>query len=1562
MKLKVFAKKVVVWGTVISMALPIGVNTNIIKTSAASEKTQETKELRLWYDKPVSEGRLILSAGSFNTSEEENRWQQLSLPIGNSYMGANIYGEVEEEHLTFNQKTLWDGGPSEKRPNYNGGNITKKDEAGKTMADYYKEIQKLFQEGKNDKASAMCNKLVGLSDGYGSYQAWGDIYFNFGIPRNQVSAYKRDLDLNTAIASVDFNYNQSNYKREYFISYPDNVLAMKFTADNGQKLNFDIRFPAKKNSSGAGAKNDETVIDEANKTITLKGAMEDNQLKFNSILKVENTGGSVAKSDNDKLQVSNANSAVVFVCAGTDYKNDYPKYRTEETDDQLEQRIKRQVNLAVQKGYDNIKSDHIKDYQNIFKRVDLDLGQTIPSVPTNDLLEQYKQGNSAFEEERYLEVLLFQYGRYLTIASSRQGDLPSNLQGVWNNRVGGANHVPWGSDYHMNVNLQMSYWPTYSSNMAECAIPLIEYINSLREPGRITAQTYTGVKSDKENPENGFTAHTQNTPFGWTCPGWNFSWGWSPAAVPWILQNCWEYYEYTGDVEYMRENIYPMLREEALFYDQTLIDDGNGNLVSAPAYSPEHGPRTMGNTYEQSLIWQLYEDTVKAAEILNVDADKVKKWKETQSKLNPIEIGESGQIKEWREETYLGSIGENNHRHMSHLLGLFPGDLISVDNSQYMDAAIISLKNRGMESTGWGMGQRINAWARTGDGNQAYQLIRTLFRGGIYPNLWDSHPPFQIDGNFGLTSGVTEMLMQSNMDYINVLPALPDKWSNGKVDGLIARGNFEVGISWNEGAPTEVRILSKNGGECIVQTEDIAMANVIDTLGNPIQTQVINKNKILFNTTKGQSFIINNFMPASLSAPTNVNAYKIGDNQVQLEWDLVEGANTYEVYRQIEKGEFQLLGDEIKETTYLDDDAYNILGKIAYKVKAIDQDKREGKFSEKTTQLKDIRRIGIIDDRELVINYSNEWKKYDYDTGNYNSTMHFIEKTKGGEWIETMFVGTGIKVIVPTNSNAGNLKVSIDGKVVDLIDCYTPKRQFKNIVFEKNDLPLGMHKIKLEATGTKNSASTSTKIEFDAFEVINSRITFANSIVVNSKSGANMIGMENGTMKMEAVISPDNATVKDVDWSVNDEDIAAISIDGILTVKDKSGVIVVTATAKDGSGVIGQKTIKVQFPEKLVEENIKNNNVAITYSPSPDGAAWATWSDAAHYSGQVYFIENANASGAAIEMNFTGVGIEVYSPFNTRYDSYDIYLDGEKKINVDLGQKSDAKQQMIYQSEVLENKEHTIKLVVVKRDNKTENTKNVKAEFDYFKVLKPSNSLNKVILQQKLQEIDILNEKSYTTDSWNLLVQALQSAITIMNNENAEENEITKAAESLSAAITTLVIVQELPAAVNNLKAIGIEDQQLTLVWDLSDLAVKYEIYGTDGLIGITTENYYKITGLKANTEYVFNVVAVSLADKKSEKVSISTKTRIKADREEPQSPSNLKASEITKTSAKLTWELVEEAIEYRIYVNGSLKTKVTENSYLLEGLSEATSYIIKLTAVDSNGRESLPATISIKQ
>ena len=1011
---------------------------------------EKGNELRLWYDEPTSKGTNILGAGSGYDTDEKNRWQQHTLPIGNGDMGANVYGEIASEHLTFNEKTLWTGGPSESRKDYMGGNSTEKGQDGASL----KNIQKLFAEGKTSEATAACNNLlVGISNGYGAYQPWGDIYFDYkDITEKNATEYQRDLDLKTAISTVSFKEDGTQYTREFFMSHDDDVLVARLEAKGSEKLNLDVRFPSKQ-----GGK----TVAEGNDTLKLCGALTDNQMKYASYLTVKADNGSVTGSG-DKLTVKDASAVTVYLSAATDYKNAFYNedktedyyYRTGETDEALAKRVKETVDKAVEKGYKEVKATHLEDYQELFNRVSLNIGQTVSEKTTDDLLKTYKDGSASESEKRQLENMLFQYGRYLTIASSREdSQLPSNLQGVWNSLT----NPPWSSDYHMNVNLQMNYWPTYSTNLSECALPLIDYVDSLREPGRVTAKVYAGVES-KDGEANGFMAHTQNTPFGWTCPGWAFSWGWSPAAVPWILQNCWEYYEFTGDTEFMEENIYPMLKEEATFYNQILTEDKDGKLVSSPSYSPEHGPYTAGNTYEHTLIWQLYEDAAKAAEVLGQDTELAAKWKENQSKLKgPIEIGDDGQIKEWYEETTLDSMKPQGadpagHRHLSHMLGLFPGDLIA-QKEEWLQAAKVSMDYRTDNSTGWGMGQRINTWARLGEGNKAHELIQNLFKGGIYPNLWDTHAPFQIDGNFGYTSGVSEMLLQSNMGYLNLLPAIPDVWADGSVDGLIARGNFEVDMDWAKTSLTKAEILSKNGGECEIGYPGIAKAKIVDSKGAEVTVEKVSEDRIKFNTTKGETYTMTEIPERPVKAPANASAiYK--DNTAIVTFDAVANAEKYVVYASTDGTTYNKVG-EVEGTEYKAED---FAEGTTYKVAAV----VEGKEGEKTSKItpEQLAVTNKIDDRDSRIEYSSGWGNWGPQEGQYEKTEKYSNTV--GDTAELYFYGTGVRVIGMKNTDCRTFDLYVDGELKKKdVSTTSSTCQRQQVLTEVTGLDKGIHKVKL---------------------------------------------------------------------------------------------------------------------------------------------------------------------------------------------------------------------------------------------------------------------------------------------------------------------------------------------------------------------------------------------------------------------------------------------------------------------------------------------------------------------
>lgn len=802
--------------------------------------------LRMWYDLPASKMPLLKSSQE-NSANSVNHdiWQQSTLPIGNGKIGANVFGEIKNEVLTFNEITLWEGGPSKNRPNYNGCNNINKGQNGTV----FRRIQQLFSEGKDDEAKSLSeSELLGDHDGTGQYIGFGEIHLDFELDEDKVTNYVRYLDLDQSIMYVQYEYQDTILTREYFVSNPDNVLVIHINSSNSNVPTFTISFDALCKSS-------KNVISQ-NSSIQITGELTDNQMIFSGRLMVTSPTATIESIENKKLKITGAKKDVyIYITAATDYKNDHPTYRTGETVTMVNDRVFQTVNKAVFKNFESLRKDHITDYQKYFLRVKLELDNEAIDCPLNDFLDEYKKGEGSIKQRRNLEILTFQFGRYLMISSSREnGPLPPNLQGLWNDLV---ENVIWQCDYHLNINLQMNFWPVYVTNMHELCMPLIDYVEKLRVPGHLTAQIYCGVSD-----ENGFFANPVSTPFGRTAPGWEFLWGWSPSAILWILQNVFDYFLFTRDESILRERIYPLMREECFMYDTLLVQDrSKQRLVFSPAQSPEQGTAGHGNAYEQELIWQHYTNTIRAAELLKIDGDLVKKWNETLKKLNPIEIGLSGQIKEWYDETFLGSMGEKNHRHMSHLLALYPGDLINVETKEWLEASIVSLVDRGDLTTGWGMAQRINSWARTGDGNHAYDVFNLLICNRMFANLWDFHPPliYQIDGNFGLTAGVAEMLLQSNLGYINVLPALPDNWKDGKVQGIVARGNVVVDISWNEKSVNEIVLRPKFSDQLIVKCKGVEKAEVRNKKGDVVEFSVVDQNKIAFEGVAGEVYSISQF-------------------------------------------------------------------------------------------------------------------------------------------------------------------------------------------------------------------------------------------------------------------------------------------------------------------------------------------------------------------------------------------------------------------------------------------------------------------------------------------------------------------------------------------------------------------------------------------------------------------------------------------------------------------------------------------------------------------------------
>ena len=773
-------------------------------------------------------------------------WEEEALPIGNGSLGAKVFGLIGAERIQFNEKSLWSGGPLPDSSDYQGGNL-------QDQYVFLAEIRQALEKRDYNTAKELAEQhLVGpQTSQYGTYLSFGDIHIEFskqGKTLSQATDYQRQLNISKALATTSYVYKGTKFEREAFASFPDDLLIQRFTKEGAETLDFTMELSLTCDLASDGKyeqeKSDykECQLDITASHILMKGRVKDNDLQFASCLAWETDGDIRVWSD--KVQISGASYANLFLAAETDFaQNPASNYRKKID---LEQQVKDLVEIAKEKGYAQLKSRHIEDYQALFQRVQLDLGADVDTSTTDDLLKNYTpQAGQALEE------LFFQYGRYLLISSSRdcQDALPANLQGVWN----AVDNPPWNSDYHLNINLQMNYWPAYVTNLLETAFPVINYIDDLRVYGRIAAARYAGIISQKVE-ENGWLVHTQATPFGWTAPGWDYYWGWSPAANAWMMQTVYEAYLFYRDQDYLREKIYPMLRETVRFWNDFLHEDRQAQRwVSSPSYSPEHGPISIGNTYDQSLIWQLFHDFIQAGQELGLDEALLTEVEEKFDLLNPLQITQSGRIREWYEEEeqhFQNEKVEAQHRHASHLVGLYPGTLFSHKGQEYLEAARASLNDRGDGGTGWSKANKINLWARLGDGNRAHKLLAEQLKSSTLPNLWCSHPPFQVDGNFGATSGMAEMLLQSHTAYMVPLAALPDAWSTGSVSGLMARGHFEISMRWADKKLLQLTILSRSGGDLRIFYSDIEKS-VIEVNQEKVEAKCMGKDCILVATAEG---------------------------------------------------------------------------------------------------------------------------------------------------------------------------------------------------------------------------------------------------------------------------------------------------------------------------------------------------------------------------------------------------------------------------------------------------------------------------------------------------------------------------------------------------------------------------------------------------------------------------------------------------------------------------------------------------------------------------------------
>ncbi len=665
--------------------------------------------------------------------------------------------------------------------------------------------------------------------------------------------YSRILDIDNALASVTYQEDNIAYAREYFMNYPDNVMVIKLSADQNGKLSKTFWITTLQSKATITAEND---------MITLTGYPSDHNpsvrkgLKFAQQFKIIPTGGNMTAS-NGKITVNNADEILVIMSAATNYvqcmDNSFNYFSNEDPLNIVNQRII----TASKKGFTQLLSEHQQDYKELYNRMELSLNNIVvpPVKTTNSLIFGYGKTNTP-EENLYLETLYYQYGRYLLIASSRENTLPANLQGVWADGL----TPPWDADYHTNINLQMNYWLAEQTNLSSCHLPLVEYINSLVPRGKLTAQQYY-CKQDGRLVR-GWVDHHENNIWGNTAPGNWYEGFYFPAAAAWLCQDIWEYFRFNEDKQFLEKNYNTMLEAALFWVDNLWRDSRDGSLVANPSYSPEHGAYSLGASCDQAIIWELFDMVIKSSEILGKNTPETEEIKIAKSKLAGPQIGLSGQFMEWKDEIKRDITGDGGHRHANHLFWLHPGTQIiagrSGEEDRYVEAMKQTLNTRGDGGTGWSKAWKINFWARLRDGNRSHKLVEEILKESTMYNLFDTHPPFQIDGNFGSTAGMTEMLVQSQGDCIEILPALPDAWPVGIFKGIKARGNFEINCQWDNKVLETMEIISHSGNDCIIKYNGIQHFNISQQGGNQITPTIISGDKISFPTTKGATYIISN--------------------------------------------------------------------------------------------------------------------------------------------------------------------------------------------------------------------------------------------------------------------------------------------------------------------------------------------------------------------------------------------------------------------------------------------------------------------------------------------------------------------------------------------------------------------------------------------------------------------------------------------------------------------------------------------------------------------------------
>jgi alpha-L-fucosidase 2 len=736
--------------------------TGLIFVMPDSSTIQKNEDIKLWYEKPAS------------------KWEE-ALPLGNGRLGAMIYGGTAEDHIQFNEETLWSGAPH--------------DYSNEGAYKYLGNIRELIWQGKQKEAEKLAlEKFMSVPLRQQKYQPFGDLWLTFPGHEN-VTRYRRELDLSNAVCKTSYEAGGFSYTREYIASYPDDVVAINLTCNKKKALTFDLSLTALHEGFSA--------IPGKDGTIRLKVGVKDGALFGTAVIKAAIKGGDISVSGN-KLHIDKANEATIWLSAATNFIS--PTNVSGDPD----AICNRCLAALGSQTYKKVKQKHIVDYQLYFNRFSIILGTSgNEDLPTDAIINKVPEAM-----DNSLAALYVQYGRYLLLSSSRPGTYPANLQGIWNDKL----NPSWDSKYTVNINTEMNYWPVEILNIAECHDALFKMIGEVVPAGEKVARNHYNAR--------GWVLHHNTDIWRGAAPINASDHGIWVSGSGWMAHHYWEHFLFSRDKNFLRDTAWPVMKGAARFYTDFLVPDpATGYLVSAPSNSPENGGLVSGPTMDHEIIRSLFKACIEAADVMNIDKTFADTLKQLLPRIAPYKTGRFGQLQEWMED--IDDPG-NKHRHVSHLWGVYPGKEINwKETPELMEAAKTSLIARGDEGTGWSLAWKINFWARFRDGNHAWKMVQMLLRpegqsspkatgggssgGGSYPNLFDAHPPFQIDGNFGGAAGIVEMLLQSHLDEIDILPALPDEIPNGHIKGIRARGGFELEFSWSAGELQSVEVISNAG-------------------------------------------------------------------------------------------------------------------------------------------------------------------------------------------------------------------------------------------------------------------------------------------------------------------------------------------------------------------------------------------------------------------------------------------------------------------------------------------------------------------------------------------------------------------------------------------------------------------------------------------------------------------------------------------------------------------------------------------------------------------------------